>query len=261
MATSLLGLTGHPHSGADTAAAHLVAAHGHTRLGLSDPVREILLAVDPLVEGTRRRARDDDSGTVPKKALDESQRLINAFSREISRRGLLADPQDGRIRPATKAARLLDPFCVPAHRNAVADRLSAHLTAVNGDWSRLSDPAVPAHREIHRLHRLLRTDAGPQIDQFGPDLWVRLALTAAAAIDGPVVVDDVRSDQEARAIRESGGTVIRIHRPAPNTAGNTHSSGAGVSQHLIDTTVVDDGTPQQLRTLVDAVVGSSALAA
>lgn len=142
MATSLIGLTGHERPGTD-ATAHLVTAHGHTRLVLAGPVRDILLAVDPFLEGSQRRIRDDDSGTVPKKATDESQRLINAFSGEISRRGLLADPQDGRIRLATEAVRFLNPFCVPAHRSADADLLSTHLAAVDGDWSRLDDPTAP----------------------------------------------------------------------------------------------------------------------
>ncbi|GGG68590.1 hypothetical protein GCM10011374_36200 [Kocuria dechangensis] len=258
MASSFIGLTGYKRSGKDTAGAHLVASHGYTRLALADPIKAILAAIDPLVEGKERRTRDDDSGTVPKKALDESQRIINAISGEIARRGLLVNPTEGRIRPATKMARILNPYCVPVHKDET-DRLSTHLAAVHGDWNQLKDEELPAHREIRRLQQVFGTEAGRSV--FGEDLWIRLLFAAAATIEGPVVVTDIRFDNEAKAIRDAGGTVIKIHRPDLAASGDIHASEAGVSKKLIDTTIVNDGELERLYVLLDTVVGAPVLAA
>ncbi|MFF1597699.1 hypothetical protein ACFVYV_09405 [Streptomyces mirabilis] len=44
-----LALCGKAQSGKDTVAAHLVAAHGYTRLAFADPLKEMALSVDPLI--------------------------------------------------------------------------------------------------------------------------------------------------------------------------------------------------------------------
>lgn len=236
-----------------------MATHGYARLALADPIKAILLAIDPLVDGKARRNPENDYDTVPKKASDESARLINAVSGEISRRGLMVDPSAGRIGPATKIIRILNPYAVPVHKNADEDRLSAHLAAVDGDRNQLKDETVPVHREIRRLQQVLGTEAGRQI--FGDDLWLRLLYAAANKIDGPVAVTDVRFDNEAQSIGDAGGTVIKIHRPDLEASGDTHASEAGVSPHLIDHTIVNDGTLADLYAAVEAVVPAPALAA
>jgi hypothetical protein len=73
-----------------------------------------------------------------------------------------------------------------------------------------------------------------------PDVWVRYLLRQPR--NGYVViVPDVRFDNEARALREAGGLIIRVvaderRPPAPDA----HASEAGVSDALIDLTVHND---------------------
>jgi hypothetical protein len=45
-----IALCGKAGSGKDTVAAHLVAAHGYTRLAFADPLKEMALEVDPFVQ-------------------------------------------------------------------------------------------------------------------------------------------------------------------------------------------------------------------
>lgn len=74
----------------------------------------------------------------------------------------------------------------------------------------------------------LGTEWGRQI--IGENLWVNAWLRAVEAIIPahlPVVVDDVRFENEAAAVRSLGGKVIRIHRPG--LAVGDHASEQGCS--------------------------------
>lgn len=46
-----------------------------------------------------------------------------------------------------------------------------------------------------------------------PEIWVDAWLNSARSLDGALVVDDVRFPNEAKAIRELGGTLWRVYRP------------------------------------------------
>ena len=45
-----IALSGKAGSGKDTVAAHLVAAHGYTRLAFADPLKEMALEIDPIID-------------------------------------------------------------------------------------------------------------------------------------------------------------------------------------------------------------------
>lgn len=84
-----------------------------------------------------------------------------------------------------------------------------------------------------------------------PDFWVILSAQTYTRGDAHVVFCDVRFDNEARWIRQQGGTVIRLVREgdqiAPLSAIN-HPSEAGISEELISATVyAEAGDLHQLR--------------
>jgi hypothetical protein len=93
---------------------------------------------------------------------------------------------------------------------------------------------------------------------FGADFWARRLLTLWERDDRPAtVITDCRFDNEAEAIRAVGGVVIRIVRPdndADKFGVAGHVSEAGVSDHLVDYTIVNDGTVHDLHWKVGALI-------
>jgi len=53
MATFVIGMMGKKRSGKDTFAARLIEQHGFTKVSLADPLREMLKALNPIVEFSR----------------------------------------------------------------------------------------------------------------------------------------------------------------------------------------------------------------
>jgi len=109
-----------------------------------------------------------------------------------------------------------------------------------------------------RLLQTLGTEWGREV--VGQDIWVKICLRRAAATLGAgyrrVVVPDVRFDNEAAAIREAGGIVVSVARPDGCVDGEAmrHASEAGVSSSLIDKTIVNSGSMDELREAVQATM-------
>jgi len=91
----------------------------------------------------------------------------------------------------------------------------------------------------------------------GPDVWVTIARRRIEELGPtplePVVVADVRFDNEAAAIREMGGQVWRVERPGFVTGG--HASEQGVSPDLVDFVIHNDGDVDALRRIVQLACG------
>ena len=88
------------------------------------------------------------------------------------------------------------------------------------------------------------------------DIWIRLALQRADRFER-AVISDVRFDNEAQAIKDAGGSVWLVTRPAATClAGATasHSSERGVSASLIDATIRNDGAFSDIAARVDAAL-------
>lgn len=104
-----------------------------------------------------------------------------------------------------------------------------------------------------RVWQTLGTEWGRAVG--GPDLWLKVAWRkmAEAKEERPtlrgIVFTDVRFDNEAQAIRNSGGKVIKIVRPDARAVA-PHVSERGLSANLIDDVIVNDGTLAQLREAV-----------
>ena len=88
--TTFIGLSGWAGSGKDTIADYLVENYGFTRVSFADPMREALLALDPLVPymghhmrlSTVIRFRGWDSA---KREVPEIRELLQRFGTEVGR--------------------------------------------------------------------------------------------------------------------------------------------------------------------------------
>lgn len=148
---------------------------------------------------------------------------------------------------STLAARLTATVApVAVRRMSFADPLRDMLralgvpeTAIVGDLRAKERPCDELLGQTGRhAMRTLGTEWGRKT--IHPDLWVaawerRLAET----LESVVVIDDVRFDNEAAAIRRAGGVVIRLRRaltttPLAAAIPDEHPSEAGVSDDLVD---------------------------
>ena len=117
-----------------------------------------------------------------------------------------------------------------------------------------------------RRHALQAVGKGVR-DVLDQDVWVRRALDEWDRMGRPnAVITDVRYDNEADLIRQYGGTVVKIERP--NQVGLSgeaalHESERGISEHLIDIVIMNDGTIGELhaeaRKLINAPLADGGL--
>lgn len=108
------------------------------------------------------------------------------------------------------------------------------------------------------MYQKLGTEGGRNL--FGTDLWLkRWKLEALDLLaKQPVVVSDVRFDNEADIIRNMGGTIVHIksHRASPlTTTAKAHASEAGIEFCVAtDLQISNDGSYEELYTQVDRVM-------
>lgn len=114
-----------------------------------------------------------------------------------------------------------------------------------------------------QMAQRLGTEGGRNV--FGKDLWIKRLEQTLSDLHGlytaNVVVTDVRFDNEAEWVRSKGGAMINMVRPgAPSVT--EHASEGGVSSHLIDAVIYNDGSFEELEAKVwRAMSGLGRLAA
>lgn len=115
---------------------------------------------------------------------------------------------------------------------------------IEGEWK--NDPCdLLMGRTPRHAMQTLGTEWGR--GYMGENFWVNLWM-ARVADKRLVVVDDCRFPNEAAAVRQLGGTIIRIVRPS-NLFGEevyAHASEAHVSELPYDFEVVNDGSMASL---------------
>lgn len=172
----LIGVSGRKRHGKDTFAARLVEDHGFARVAFADPMREMALALDPIISDGWRLAA-----------------LVETFGWEEAK----------------------------------------------------------ANPEVRRTLQQLGTEAGRSV--LGDSVWVDTAMRHARALGGRVVFTDCRFPNEADAIRDAGGQVIRVNRPAFPDDGDPHPSETALDRYRFDDLVLNDGTVDDLHAIADSI--------
>jgi hypothetical protein len=114
------------------------------------------------------------------------------------------------------------------------ERLSAIVGRVG--WERA--------KEIREVRRTLQ-NYGVAIREIDEGFWVRGTLDRALAHPGPVVVTDVRFPNEAEAILNAGGRIVRIVRPGL-ASDDSHVSETALDGYPADLDVLNSGTVEML---------------
>ncbi|MEU1309191.1 hypothetical protein ABZ419_09900 [Streptomyces cinnamoneus] len=122
--------------------------------------------------------------------------------------------------------------------------LAEHVDAFGWDLLK-KDPVVRG------LLQRCGTEAGRGV--LGENVWVD-ALFHDAETWGPTVITDVRFPNEAEAIRERGGLVVRIKRPSGTPIREAdHTSETALDEWPFDAVLINDGTVEDLREQLKAL--------
>ncbi|WP_438470737.1 hypothetical protein [Streptomyces asiaticus] len=141
----------------------------------------------------------------------------------------------------------LDPL-IPALHGGEPFRLRRYIEAWG--WER----AKGEHPEVRALLQRAGTEAGRRV--LGANIWVDALFREHE--DAPaLVISDVRFPNEARAIADRGGVLIRVSRPGvgpkANKYGVAHESETALDHWEFDHVLVNDGTAYDLRQKLRAV--------
>lgn len=119
----------------------------------------------------------------------------------------------------------------------------------NLGWERAKDE----HPEVRALLQRLGTDAGRKV--LGDNIWVDTALRDVYACDRSVVFTDVRFPNEAAAIQDRDGLVIRVNRPGFEPGPGAHISETALDDYPFDVVIENTGGIDDLYRAVRAAVG------
>ena len=131
----------------------------------------------------------------------------------------------------------VDSFAAPIRR-FMADLLGWSLEELE---ARKEDRVSWLGTTPRRMMQTLGTEWGRNL--VDPELWV---ASAFARNPTGAILSDVRFRDEARAIRDDYGVVIRVSRPGFEPGRDTHASERPLPANLVDIELVNDGTPEQL---------------
>ncbi|MFG3710115.1 hypothetical protein [Micromonospora sp. NPDC047730] len=140
-----------------------------------------------------------------------------------------------------EAALELDPIVTPLDTVQSSHRLSEVVELIGWEGA----------KEYAEVRRTLQR-YGAAIRRIDPDFWLRRVLAQAEANPAPVVITDVRYPNEAKAIRDRGGYLVRVFRPGQDDS-DMHESETALDGYPADRLVLNNGTVDELLAKADAV--------
>lgn len=149
------------------------------------------------------------------------------------------------------AALTTDPFVTAWHGASGYRQIRlSEIVRLHG-W----DEAKTAYPEVRRILQ----NIGQTVRDVDPDFWVRAAFPAVKAAQNlnlPVVVTDVRYENEARGLLLSGFTLVRVTRPGTGLTGDAgkHKSETELDDWATDLTIGNTGSLDDLNAIVDTLL-------
>lgn len=112
---------------------------------------------------------------------------------------------------------------------------------------------VSQYQEVRRLLQTLGTDVGRGM--FGPNFWVNSLFQSLDLTKKQYVISDVRFPNEADAVKDVGGRVVRVERPGTDPV-NSHPSEVALDGYPFDAIFNNDDTLEHLRIMVTRWTGA-----
>lgn len=111
-------------------------------------------------------------------------------------------------------------------------------------------------KELREVRRLLQ-DYGVGIrETVDSEAWIRAAFKKVDAVEGPVVITDVRFPNEVAAVRRARGLLVYVENARIPDSGDTHVSEISVTAADADRLVPNNGTLEELFLRADQLAGS-----
>jgi hypothetical protein len=148
--------------------------------------------------------------------------------------------------PLKRAALKLDPWVPTQYGNR---RLSVLVSDVGWDYAKTKFPEV----------RRILQHVGQTVREIDSEFWIRAAFPAIEAAERlglPVVVTDVRYENERDALAERGFHMVRVTRPglpADNVTAK-HRSETELDDEWTPLTIRNSGTLDDLNRIVDSLL-------
>lgn len=148
--------------------------------------------------------------------------------------------------PMREALLKLNPIVGAVHRFGMADTVRLSSVIRSHGWDGYKDSVYGP--EVRQLMQRFGTEVVREM--FGDDVWVELAMRN---LTGDVVFTDVRFPNEADAIRNAGGLVVRVVRPGVGAV-NGHPSESALNDYRFDAEVSNDGSLADLAESIEFVL-------
>lgn len=134
------------------------------------------------------------------------------------------------------------------------------IVTIGGQYTHLSDivdrmgweSVKQISPEVRPLMQRMGTEVGREL--FGENFWVDLAMEDAMFYND-VVFSDVRFKNEADAIVEAGGIIIRVVRDGVGPT-NGHVSESDMDNYPVDYVIGNHGLPEDLYAKVNVLLAS-----
>lgn len=122
----------------------------------------------------------------------------------------------------------------------------------------MTDPnlkELPLGRWPYESPRAILQKVGTEIFRnYYSDVWVQnLKNRVMNNLYEDIAITDVRFENEAKAIRELGGYIVRVERPGLHKT-DTHSSELEMDRITVDATIINDGSVRVLQARFKAAV-------
>lgn len=117
------------------------------------------------------------------------------------------------------------------------------------------DNEIVASFNMRNFLQRYGTEAHRNVPEMGKDFWVDLTLPWQGYYGHGrnIAISDVRFNNEATRVRSLGGKVVEVVRPGTDKQ-DPHSSEAGIDPDLIDYTIFNNGTLDDLQTGVEVML-------
>ena len=214
----LIGLAGRKRHGKNRAATHLLDL-GYRPVAFADPLRELVAAIDPIIEQAPDTERYGEGYTV-------------RYSEAITDLGYEAAKDD-----FPEVRRALVDTGTKGVRETLGKRWGLdELLGGRGLWVALADKRISDARSHKSLEGFYASE------QHTVTHWREL-----------LAFTDVRFPDEADLIRSHGGIVVRVVRPGLRRPVDEDISETALDGYDVDYIVENDGTPRGLELAVESL--------